>query len=275
MPTPLVLETPELQSNEVFKSFPDQDSLAKGYLELKTRTDSGDIGLLSEELRKDPTIAKFKTVGDVAKSYVEAQKLLGTIKHAPSKVEEYRFTSLKDLHPGVSKGVESTQKFLAQLFHANDIDNDRADKIQQAVVMGLNQALIKQDEERSVKSKEVETALRSDWKENYDKNKANVENIFKRIGLESYGKEISSDPIKLKALHRLTSLLSEDSIGKLGEETNTSADLKTTEGRMKALKEFNDEVIKLGASHPFNDAKHKDHAATVAKYNSFFQEQTS
>src|ERR1039458_4154705 len=178
----ITYETPELQNNESLKTFDSPDALGKAYLELHGKVTSGDISILSEELRKDPSIAKFKNVSDVAKSYTEAQKLLGTIKHAPTKVEEYKFTALKDLHPGVANGVESTQKFLANLFLANDIDNDRADKLQQQVLMGLHASMVKHDADRVVKNQAVEKELRNTWAGDYDKNKANVENIFKRLG---------------------------------------------------------------------------------------------
>lgn len=268
---PIMYDTPELQTNESLKTFDNPDALAKSYLELQGKVSSGDISILPEDLRKDPSIAKFKNVTDVAKSYTEAQKLLGTIKHAPSKVEEYKFTALKDLHPGVGKGAESTQKFLANLFLANDIDNDRADKLQQSVLMGLHSAMVKQDEERAVKSKEVETELRNSWAGDYDKNKANVENIFKRLGLEEYGKEISMDPIKLKGIHKLTSMLSEDSIGKLGDNGSSSIDTKTKEGAAQALKDFNTACSKEGIKHPFFDDKNPKHKETVDNYNKLME----
>ena len=180
---PISFETPELQTSEALKSFENPDALAKSYLDLQGKVNSGDVSLLPEEIRKDPSIAKFKNVTDVAKSYVEAQKLLGGIKHAPAKVEEYKFTALKDLHAGVAGGAEQTQKFIAQLLHGQDIDNDRADKIQQAILMGLHQSFTKRDAERVEKNKQIETELRGSWGSEYDKNKMNVENIFKRLGL--------------------------------------------------------------------------------------------
>ena len=252
---------------EPLKSYESVDALGKAHVELQNRIASGDIGILPEDLRKDPTVAKYKNVVELAKGHIEAQKLVGTIKHAPAKVEEYKFTALKDLHPGVAKSVEATQKFIATRLHALDIDNDRADKLQQDILMGLHNGMVQQDKVRADKAKEVETALRGEWLENYDKNKANVENIFKRLGLEDYGKEISGDPIKLKAMHKLTSPLSEDSIGKLGDNTSTSVDTKTKEGAKKALDELMSDIVKTGKTHPFNDEKHKDHVATVKKYH--------
>ena len=250
---------------EPLKSYESVDALGKAHVELQNRIASGDIGILPEDLRKDPTVAKYKNVVELAKGHIEAQKLVGTIKHAPTKVEEYKFTALKDLHAGLS--AEGTQKFLATRLHALDIDQDRADKLQQDIIMGLHNGMVQADKARADKAKEVETALRNEWADKYDTNKANIENVFKRLGLDDFGKEISGDPVKLKAIHKLTSLLSEDSIGKLGSNTSTSADTKTKEGAKKALDELMSDIVKTGKTHPFNDEKHKDHVATVKKYH--------
>jgi cytochrome c553 len=260
-----MIEGIEATYAESTKDFATPNDLAKAYTELNARAASGDISLVAEEARKDPALSTFKNVNDLAKSFIETKKLVGTIKHAPAKPEEYKFTALKDLHAGLS--AEGTQKFLATRLHALDIDNDRADKLQQEILLGLHNGMVQQDKVRADKAKEVETSLRGEWLENYDKNKANVENIFKRLGLEDYGREISGDPIKLKAMHKLTSLLSEDSIGKLGANTSTSADTKTKEGAKKALDEMMSDIVKTGKTHAFNDEKHKDHVATVKKYH--------
>jgi len=250
---------------EPLKGYESVDALGKAHVELQNRIASGDIGILPEDLRKDPTVAKYKNVVELAKGHIEAQKLVGTIKHAPAKVEEYKFTTLKDLHAGISS--EGTQKFLATRLHALDIDQDRADKLQQDIIMGLHNGMVQADKARADKAKEVETALRNEWADKYDTNKANIENVFKRLGLDDFGKGISGDPVKLKAIHKLTSLLSEDSIGKLGANTSTSVDTKTKEGAKKALDELMSDIVKTGKTHAFNDEKHKDHVATVKKYH--------
>ena len=271
MPQPLAIETPELQANESIKSFQDQDALAKAYVELEGRVKSGDINVLPEDIRKDPSISKYKTVSDVAKGYIEANKLIGGIKHAPRTADEYKFTQIQNLHAGLAKGAPETQKFLAALAHSLDMDQDRADKLQQSVLGALNTSLTKQEEARTAKGKEVETALRNEWGNDYEKNKNNIENIFKRLGVEDLASAVGGNSVYLKAVHKLTSLLSEDSIGKLGEGTNSSIDVKTKEGAQKAIKEFNDKVLKEGLKHPFNDAKHQDHKKTVEEYNKLFE----
>jgi hypothetical protein len=252
-------ETTELQTNESLKTFESPDALAKSYLELQGKVSSGDISILPEDVRKDPSVAKYKNVVELAKGHSEAAKLIGTIKHAPEKPEDYKFTQLQNLHPGIAKGSPETQKFLATLFKSLDLDNDRADKGQQAIITALNTSMVRQDEARVAKGKEVETALRSKWGAEYDKNKANVENVLKRSGLESLVDVVGGDPDKLEKFHKITSMLSEDSIGKLGEGTNTSIDSKTKEGALKRIGEINEEVRLQKATHPLFDSKSAKH----------------
>jgi hypothetical protein len=204
-----------LVGNESLKTFASPDDLGKAYLDLHGKVSTGDVSIINEELRKDPNIAKFKNVNDIAKSYVEVSKLVGTIKHAPGKPEEYKFTQFKDLHPGLK--VDGLQKFLAGQLHGLDIDNDRSDKLQQAVILALDKGLKANDEAKKVKGLEVETALRGEWKGDYDKNKDNVTKILEKAGFGDMAKSLSGDPVALKAMHQITSLLSEDSVGRLGE----------------------------------------------------------
>lgn len=260
-----MIEGIEATYAESTKDFATPNDLAKAYTELSTRAASGDISLVGEEARKDPALSTFKNVNDLAKSFIETKKLVGTIKHAPAKVEEYKFTTLKDLHAGISS--EGTQKFLATRLHALDIDQDRADKLQQDILMGLHNGMVQQDKVRADKAKEVETALRAEWGGDYDKNKSNINNILTRLGATDLANTVASDPSALKAVGKIVALLSEDSIGKLGANTSTSVDTKTKEGAKKALDELMSDIVKTGKTHAFNDEKHKDHVATVKKYH--------
>ena len=223
------------------------NDLAKAYTELNARASSGDISLVGEEARKDPALPILKTSTTWRKVLSRPRNLSALLNTLLRKPEEYKFTALKDLHAGLSS--EGTQKFLATRLHALDIDNDRADKLQQEILLGLHNGMVQADKVRADKAKEVETALRNEWADKYDTNKANIENVFKRLGLDDFGKEISGDPVKLKAIHKLTSLLSEDSIGKLGANTSTSADTKTKEGAKKALDELMSDIVKTGKTH--------------------------
>ena len=212
---PVQFENTELQTAEPLKSFETPDDLGKAYLDLHGKVSSGDVSIINEDLRKDPSMT-FKNVNDLAKSYIETKKLVGSIKKPPEKPDGYKFTQLQNLHPGL-KNVLETQKVLAAIFHEAGLHNESADIVQTKVLTLLSNGLQKSDEARQAHAKETETALRAEWKENYDRNKDTVEKVLSKAGAEDLAKTIGGNPVALKAMHKITALLSEDSIGKLGD----------------------------------------------------------
>jgi hypothetical protein len=197
----------------------------------------------------------FKNVNDLAKGYIETKKLVGGIKHAPAKVEDYKFTQLQNLHPGLK--AEPTQKFLAAQLHALDIDGERADKLQTVILTALDKGLKDNDTARAAKALEVETALRGEWKGDYEKNKDTVEKILAKAGVaEDVVKVVGGNPSALKAMHKLTSMLSEDSIGKLGDAGSQNITEKTAAqkriGEMIANKEHLDKTGKWKTGPEFD-----------------------
>ena len=138
---------------ESTKDFATPNDLAKAYTELNARASTATSAWCGEEARKDPALSTFKNVNDLAKSFIETKKLVGTIKHAPAKPEEYKFTALKDLHAGLSS--EGTQKFLATRLHALDIDNDRADKLQQEILIGLHNGMVQRIKSVQIRPKKL------------------------------------------------------------------------------------------------------------------------
>lgn len=261
MPQPLSFEAPELQSNESFKSFTDQDSLGKAYLELDGKFKSGSLDILPEEMRKDPSLSVFKSVSDLAKGFVETKKMVGAIEKAPGKPEEYKFTALENLHPGIKS--ENITKSLAGVLHANGVGNKAADGIQQGILTALSQAAAQQDAVRKETATKNETALRGEWGAEYDKNFDLVHRtLLKAAGKESQtaveetaalAQALKGAPVLLKSLNNIFSKLSEDAIGQLGD----SGGDKPITDKAKAQERIN-EIIAIKPS-PILDEKHVDH----------------
>lgn len=264
---PLTEIAPEY--SESVKSFETPNDLAKAYHELNTKISSGDISILPEDIRKDPTVAKYKTVSDLAKGHVEATKLVGSIKKAPETPDGYKFTPMAGLHKGLANVVE-TQKALGTMFHKAGLHGEQADMLQQQILNSLSTGLQKNDEFKAQRGQQVETELRKEWGENYDKNLGNVVNILKRCGAEDLANNIGGDAISLKAISKITSLLSEDSVGKLGSSTNTGSP-STKDGALQALKEFNKQVQLQGQKHPWLDKKNPDNEKVTEEYNKLFE----
>lgn len=255
-----------LVTAEPLKNFENSDALGKAYLELHGKVSSGAMDLVPEEIRKDPIVSRYKNITESHKALIEANKIISGIKKAPETPDGYKFTEIQNLHKGLTN-LEDTKKGLQQMFHKVGLDNDKADALQTMILTALSTGLGKGDEARLLKSKETETKLRGEWKENYDKNFNNVKNVLERIGLTDLVDDLSGNATRLAGFHKLTSLLSEDSIGRLGGEGGGEGDPKTNAEGLAALKTFNDEVTSKGRLHPLLDDKNPEHKKAVEKYN--------
>jgi hypothetical protein len=262
-----MIEGIAVEYTDAVKTFETPNDLAKAYHELNTKVSSGDISLLPEDIRKDPIISRYKNINESSKALIEANKIISGIKKAPETPEGYKFSELQNLHKGLTN-IDETKKGLALMFHKVGLDNEKGDALQQMILTALSTGLGKNDENRAAKSKEVETKLRGEWGVNYDKNFGNVKNVLERIGLGDLVTDLAQNPQRIAGFHKLTSLLSEDSIANLGAEgSGSGGEPKTNAEGLAALKTFNEEVTAKGRSHPLLDDKNPEHKKTVEKYN--------
>lgn len=270
MPQPIAFETPELQSNETFKAFADQDSLGKAYLELDGRVKAGGIDLLPEEVRKDPAVSVFKNVTELAKGYVETKKMVGTIEKAPAAATDYKFTPMTDLHPAIKP--DNIDKSLAAVLHANGVGNKSADGIRQGILKTLSQNAAAAEQVRKDTALKNETELRGAWGDKYDQNFDLVhKTLLKAAGKDAataveetaaLAQALKGAPVLLKSLNKIFSSLSEDSIGKLGDEGGQ----QTITDKTKAQARIN-EII-LMRPNPMMDEKHPQHKEVSAEWKS-------
>lgn len=256
----------DMQANEAFKGFDSVESLAKGYLDLHGKTSSGSMELLSEELRKDPSMANFKSVTDVAKGFIETKKLVGTIKKAPEKIDGYKLSELKDLHPSLSKANPETQKAFLETAHKMGLAPDQADGLHGWFMQTMNDAIKKGEVSRNERAQAVETELRKDWAGDYDKNYQAVERLVVAAGgpeaAAAFG-NLGKSPVVLKTLGRIAKLLSEDSIKSLGANPEGS-------GSGDAAKKI--ATVLADKAHPYHNEKDPKHADAVAEVRKLYQE---
>lgn len=254
---PITYENQEYAANETIKGFDSPDALAKGYLDLHTRVSSGSIELLPEELRKDPAVAPFKTLTDLTKGYVETKKMVGGIKKAPEKADDYKFTPMSNLHPNVKQ--DAIHGRLRGIFHKAGLHNEAADLVQQEIATMLSTEATNLETARKTKAGENESILRKEWGDKYDQNVDRIVKLLTTAGgpeaiAESAGvsQALKGAPALLRALGKITSLLSEDSIGTLGGGQTPEITDKS-----QAQKRIN-EIIQL-KPNPILDEKHPDH----------------
>lgn len=262
MPIPVTYETPELQGNESLKGFADTDSLGKAYVELEARVKGGGIDLLPEEMAKDPAISVFKTVADLGKGYVETKKMIGGLDKAPEKADGYKFTPMANLNTDLK-----TEPILNQfkgIFHKAGLGNKAADIVQQEVLGVLSNGMAQSQQAKKDLALKNETVLRAEWGADFDKRFDSVVRVLTTAGgpeaiaeTEAVSKALKGSPVLLKALGKITALLSEDSIGSLG--AGVTPDITDAKTAQDAIAKMNQEINVQGKKHPFHDEKHPDH----------------
>jgi hypothetical protein len=264
MPIPELSQ--ELQGNEVLKDFNSAEDLAKSFVELRGRASSGSIELLPEELRKDATIANYKTLPDVAKALIETKKLVGTIKRAPAKPEEYKFTPLEGLHPSV-KVTPEFQKWYSAEAHKLDLPNEQADGMQRVLFGYLSNLMVANDKAREEKFKVNDAAVRAEFGGEYDNKFNNVLRMLKAAGGEEgvaeLGANLKTAPLALKTLAKISDLLSEDSFKALGENTQVPVE-KADEA---LFNELANAIRTNDPKHPINNEKDPNHKKAKADWD--------
>ena len=262
----MVIETlsPDLQNHEALKGFNAPDELGKSYADLHTKVSSGSIELLPEDLRKDPSLASFKTVGDVAKSYIETKKLVGTIKRPPATPKDYKFTAVDGLHPSV-KTSEGFQAYLAEGAHKLGLAEDQTDGVHKLALGYLSTLTQQAEKTREEGRQKNEAALKQEWGADYDKNFNGVVRMLTKAGGEDLIKELApalkNAPLALKAFARIAGLLSEDSINLLD-----GGKIQQPEGDEKEFNALREALRTNDPKHPLNDSKNPQHHATRERY---------
>ena len=94
---------------------------------------------------------------------------------------------------------------------------------------------------------------------------------MERIGLTDLVGDLSGNPSRLAGFHKLTALLSEDSIANLGGEGQAQGEPRTNAEGVEALKKFNEEVSAKGQAHPLLNDKDPNHRKAKEQYKKLFE----
>ena len=184
---------------------------------------------LSEENRavnKDnvATLSKFKTADDLAKSYIELETKVGAKgilvpgpdatpeekeKHLndlgrPPTPDGYKLDPVEGMHESIKVTDETSAHFNGAM-HKIGLTNEQANAVNAMQMNFVNDAIKTQDAAELKASQDAETALRAEWKEHYDVNKASVVRLITKAGgqeaLDAMGgvDGIGNNPVVLKA----------------------------------------------------------------------------
>lgn len=215
------------------------------------------------ETYKDSPVAKYKTVGELAKGYTEAQKLIGAkgvilpsekatpeevdrfynTLGRPEKADGYKLSPLENLHPELKMTPETESAFKA-LVHKHGLTAKQADGLYKEYFGMISGSLTKRDESLNASKHEAEKELRMSWGPEYDKNLNSAKRLIEKFGganaRESFG-DLGNNPQVLKTIANIAKKFSEDGFVKGDAVTNseiTDAQRKITD-------------IMLNKAHPY------------------------
>lgn len=227
---------------------------------------------LPEDLRTEPSLKNFTNVGDLAKSLVHAQKMIGMDKipvpgkHStqddwnviysklgrPSDPKEYKFDGIS-----IDQDDPGLQQF-KQVAHSVGLNSDQASKILQfygELSESGQQQLAAQEQQVREAS---ESELRKEWGLAFDKKVQQADSVFQKFFPNELkdqklanGNLLGNDPQFIKAMAKLAENFSEDNM-------NTENDLTMTPNDAQR------EIEKLTApGTPYWDKKHPGHQNAV------------
>lgn len=252
---PIPFADPTLQSNETINKYATADDLGKAYLDLNTRVSGGSIELLPEEMRKDPALSVFKTLPDLAKGYLDTKKMVGAIEKAPEKLDGYKLTSMTGLHANLK--ADKIIQSLLPILHSAGLGNKAADMVQQGLLTALSNIAGQQDTAKKEGTLKNETTLRGEWGAEYDSKVDRLQKTWQSVG--GVGKVTDSPIENIKAMSKLVSFLSEDSLKSLG--TDGSAPITNAAQAQEEINKYMKEITAGGTTHPYfndRDPKHDD-----------------
>ena len=231
---------------------------------------------ISEEFRNDPNISKFTEIDALAKSYINATKMIGSDKIAvptnnstedqwnevynklgrPESPDKYKLDFKSEVAPVDEQAIKS----FAEVAHKTGLNEKQA----QAIL-----DFYKQNSENSVQQLKIDTEtaqaqaeqqLRQEWGKQYESNitkaasvaKANMSGDVLDMQLKD-GTRLGDHPDVIKGFAKIAGLLSEDKMATPESETvDQGRDLET-----EISKIVNDR------SGPYWNKTHPDHSKMV------------
>ena len=234
---------------------------------------------LPEDIRDDPSLEPIKDIPNLAKSYINAQRMVGADKVVipgddatdeeraqffqklgrPENPDGYGITKPSDLPEGMPYDEEYVKEFVAQA-HTLGLTTNQA--------MGLWKWGMERDvnrfqttvQEMEQARQEAETALRKEWGKAYDERMAGIKFLVDKFGGDEVRKVfdstgIGNNPALAKFLADIANEFSEDTLRGMGEPrfgTKSPAEAKKEIQELWADKKFLDAY--WNPKHPGNKA---------------------
>lgn len=210
---------------------------------------------LPDDLKTNPSLSNFKEVGELAKSYVHAQSMIGKkgiilpsekaeqaewdsfYNHLgrPAKIEEYKINAPEGADPA------QTEKFKELAYKAGLLPKQAQQLLDESLKTSMEsrKAMMAQAE---AAQKEQIASLQKEWGEGFGKNLDLAKLAVKELGGEEFGayldkSELGNDVNLIKYLSKVGKLLGEDKLrgkspstyGKTPEEIQSDIALITSD----------------------------------------------
>jgi hypothetical protein len=231
---------------------------------------------ISEEFREDPNIAKFTEIDALAKSYINATRMIGQDKVAvpnnnstddqwnevydklgrPESPDKYKLEANSDVVPL----DESAIKSFAENAHQLGLNNKQAQGILEFYKNSMESSAQQTKIDTETSQAQAEQELRKEWGRSYDDNikraaqvaKANMNAEILDLTL-SDGRRLGDHPEIIKGFANIANLMSEDKMIGTGEDNATSG------------RDLNEEISKIvnDRDGPYWNKSHPEHDKIV------------
>jgi hypothetical protein len=230
--TQTTTEAPKETTQQPVSSTTEQPIVAKSWKES-----------ISEEFRNDPNISKFTEIDALAKSYINATRMIGTDKVAvpnenstddqwnevytklgrPETADKYKLDAKSDIVPI----DEAAIKTFAETSHKLGLNNKQAQGILE-YYKGMMEGTAQQTKiDAETSQVQAEQELRQEWGKSFDENrkkaaaiaKANLGADFLDTTILKDGSVLGNNPTVIKGFLKIANMMSEDKIVSTDSET--------------------------------------------------------
>jgi hypothetical protein len=244
--TPTATPTPEAKTETTPVAQPKEQATVN-----KSWKDS-----ISEQFRNDPNISKFTEIDALAKSYINATKMIGSDKIAvpnvnsteeqwntayealgrPNNPGEYKLESKSDVVPIDENAV----KQFAENAHKLGLNNKQAQGILDFYKNNMESSAQQSKVDTETAQAQSEQELRKEWGKSYDTNikkagalaKANINANVLDMQLKD-GTRLGDHPEVIKGFAKIANMMSEDSIVSTeSENVNAGPDVESEISRI-------------------------------------------
>ena len=231
---------------------------------------------ISEEFRQDPNIAKFTEIDALAKSYINATRMIGQDKVAvpnnnstddqwnevydklgrPESADKYKLEVQSETAPLDEGAIKS----FAENAHKLGLNNRQAQGILEYYKESMEGSAHQAKIDTETSQAQAEQELRKEWGRSYDDNikrasqvaKANMNSEILDLTL-SDGRRLGDHPEIIKGFANIANLMSEDKMIGTGEDNATSG------------RDLGEEISKIvnDRDGPYWNKSHPDHDKVV------------